>query len=163
MSVTVRLGEPDDWDAAVEVWRLADDARRGGVPSPDPDGRRVLASLKISDVFTIVAEDGDDGLVGFVLGLQAREDDGAGPPIPGVLHISMLFVHPARWEQGIGEAVMDRLLDEAWAREYGHAQLWTQATNERARRFYEHRGWTRSGREKPDDEGALIWHYERAL
>jgi GNAT superfamily N-acetyltransferase len=75
----------------------------------------------------------------------------------------MLSVHPAYWQQGIGAALMDRLLDEAWAREYSHAQLWTQAGNDRAQTFYERRGWARSGREKFDDEGAVVVHYSRAL
>ena len=43
------------------------------------------------------------------------------------------------------------------------AQLWTHAGNERAQRLYERRGFGRSGREKLDDAGETIVHYEVGL
>ena len=96
------------------------------------------------------------------LGVQGLADDGAGPPVQGFCHVSMVFVAPERWGQGIGGRLVDALLAEARARGYDRAQLWTQADNPGAQRLYGGRGFLRSGREK-EDLGEWIFHYERAL
>ena len=49
------------------------------------------------------------------------------------------------------------------SRGYERAQLWTHADNARAQRLYERHGFRRTGREKDDDLGEWIVHYERAL
>lgn len=165
MTALVRFGEPDDWDAAVEVWRLADEARNGRELTDAQVARtRALGSVPASFFVVAADDDGSDGsIVGVSLGMLAREDDGAGPPIPGLLHVAMVYVRPDRWGEGIGAALVDRILDEGWARELSDAQLWTAADNDRAQALYERLGWTRSGREKHNDDGVPIVHYVRAL
>src|SRR3954471_19190096 len=131
----IRPGQPDDVDAAVAVWNVANTARRGGVPVPAEHEQRVRGYLALDHSFLVVAEDRGE-LVGMALGMQAGEDDGAGPPIAGLCHISMVFVHPAHWGNGIGRVLMRRLLLDGRMRGYSRFQLWTHADNKRAQRLY---------------------------
>jgi GNAT superfamily N-acetyltransferase len=99
-----------------------------------------------------------------VLVLQALDQDGAGPdPLPGLVHVSMVAVHPDRWGQGLGALVLDVARREARKRGFTRAQLWTHETNRRAQRLYERLGWVASGRTKIDDHGEPIRHYVREL
>jgi len=113
------------------------------------------------EAFLLVAEDAGD-VVGMALGTQGLADDGAGPPVRGLCHVSMVFVAPDYWGIGLGGRLVDALLPEARSRGYDRVQLWTQFDNVRARRLYEGRGFVPSGREK-DEFGERIVHYQRAL
>lgn len=121
--------------------------------------QRVRSHLATEDSFLVVAED-HTGLVGTGLGMQALDDDGAGPALPGRCHISMVFVHPGRWGEGLGKQLMRRLLTEGRTRGYSSFQLWTQADNRRSQQLYEGLGFRRCGREKADDLGEHIVQYE---
>lgn len=110
----------------------------------------------------IVADDAGE-VVGMAVGMQGLADDGAGPPVDGLCHISMVFVAPDRWGEGIGRQLIAATLDEARRRGFDRTQLWTHADNGRAQRLYEGHGLRRSGREKDDDLGERIVHYERDL
>lgn len=114
------------------------------------------------DAFMIVADDAGE-VVGMAVGMQGLADDGAGPPVAGLCHISMVFVAPGRWGQGIGGLLVAAVLNEARSRSYDRTQLWTHADNARAQHLYEGHGFRRSGREKDDDFGERIVHYERDL
>ena len=129
--VRVRAGGSADTDDAVAVWRAATTARRGGAAVPDEHEVRVLLNLTKQDAFLLVADD-EGELVGMTLGMQALADDGAGPAIRGLCHVSMVFVAPDRWGEGIGGAVVDAALREARNRGYDAVQLWTHADNSRA-------------------------------
>lgn len=160
-TVTVRRGGPDDLASALEVWRAAEEARRGGPPSPDHGGR-VRTYVENPTAFLFVA-DGTDGIVGMAVGMQGLDDDGAGPPVQGLCHIGAVFVAPERWGDGLGGELVDAVLSEARSRGYDRAQLWTNAQNDRAHRLYERRGFRRTGREGQDDFGETIAHYARRL
>jgi len=68
-----------------------------------------------------------------------------GPPLPGVAHLGILFVHPSRWREGVGAAMLE-LAETAMAeRGYVREQLWTPE-GAPAERFYAARGWERDGR-----------------
>lgn len=162
MAGIVRAGGPADYGAAVAVWQAANTARRGGEPGPSQHEFRVRGYADNPDAFLVVADDAGE-VVGMSLGMQARADDGAGPPVPGLCHISMVFVAPDRWGEGIGGQLVDAVLASARDRGYDQAQLWTHADNGRGQRLYDGRGFRRSGREKDDDVGERIVHYERAL
>jgi ribosomal protein S18 acetylase RimI-like enzyme len=157
----IRPTEPGDVEPAIAVWRAANTARRGGRPVSAFEERRVRGAVAKPDAFLLVAD--DRGVVGVGLGVQGLADDGAGPPIPGLCHVAMVFVAPDRWGRGIGGRLVDALLAAARARGYCHVQLWTDADNTRAQRLYEARGFGPSGRRKSDDEGEEIVHYVRAL
>lgn len=97
------------------------------------------------------------------LAVQTRSDDGAGPPVPGDCFISLIYIAPDRWGEGLGGKVVDALLAEARAQGYGRIQLWTQTDNVRAQRLYESRDFNSSGREGLDPYGAVIVQYVRLL
>jgi ribosomal protein S18 acetylase RimI-like enzyme len=79
----------------------------------------------------------DEGLVvGMALGEPGRLADGDGPPDRSLLHVSMVFVAPARWGVGVGRALLDGLFAEARRADYVRATLWTASNNERASRLY---------------------------
>ena len=157
--VNIREGGSADHDAAVALWVDAH-AARTGERSRAERSQAFRDSLGSPDALLVVAE--DRNLVGLALGRQGRADDGAGPPIPGLLHISAVFVEPTRWGGGIGRELVEATLDRALMRDYTKAQLWTQSDNERAARLYEGLGFSRSGREQ-DHAGERIEHYELVL
>jgi ribosomal protein S18 acetylase RimI-like enzyme len=160
--VVLRRGRAADVEPAVAVWRAAQAARRGGRPVWAEHEERVRGYARRSDAFLLLAEDADD-VVGMGLGMRGLADDGAGAPVPELCHIAMIFVAPESWGEGIGGRVLVGVLDEARSRGYERAQLWTHADNARALRLYERHGFRRSGREKDDDFGEWIVHYERTL
>jgi ribosomal protein S18 acetylase RimI-like enzyme len=158
----VRAATSADLEPAMDVWRRAVLARRGGKPLPADAERRARGAFPKPDAFTVVVED-DGALVGVGLAMQGRADDGAGPPVAGLCHIAMVFVVPERWGLGIGARIVDALLAGARERAYTHVQLWTQADNTRAQRLYAGRGFRASGRQKIDENDERIVHFERAL
>jgi ribosomal protein S18 acetylase RimI-like enzyme len=160
--VVIRLGLPKDFDAAISVSRVASAARRRGRSTPPEHEARIRDGMCKPDAFLIVA-DAAGTIVGMALSMQGLADDGAGPLSPGLCFISMVSVAPDRWGHGIGGRIVDAILAEARSRGYDRVQLWTHADNRRARRLYEGRGFRRSGREKDDDRGKRIVHYERSL
>jgi GNAT superfamily N-acetyltransferase len=68
-----------------------------------------------------------------------------GPPLPGVAHVGILFVHPSRWRQGIAGRMLDSAEAAMAERGYVREQLWTPE-GAPAERFYAARGWERDGR-----------------
>jgi len=160
--VVLRRGRVADVELAVAVWRAAEVARRSGRPVRAEHEQRVRNYTRKPDAFLLLAEDASE-VLGMGLGMQGLAGDGAGPPVPELCHIAMIFVAPERWGEGIGGRVLGGVLDEARSRGYERAQLWTHAYNARAQRLYEGHGFRRTGREKVDDLGQWIVHYERAL
>jgi GNAT superfamily N-acetyltransferase len=158
----VRRGNPSDVGSAVEVWRIAEKAHRGGRPAPPEHGDRVRSHLENPTAFLFVA-DAAGGIVGMAVGMQGLANDGAGQPIEGLCHVGAVFVSPTRWGEGLGGRLVDTVLSEARSQGYRRVQLWTHADNARAHRLYRGRGFGRTGREKQDDRGETISHYERAL
>lgn len=158
--VVIRCGGPQDVEPAVAVWLAANTARRDGLPPRPEQLVRARGHLR-NPVFFLVADAADE-IVGMALGVQARADEGAGPPVEGVCHVSMVFVAPDHWGEGLGGRLVDALLTEARSQGYDRVQLWTHADNARARRLYEGRGFRPSGRQK-DEFGERIVHYQRTL
>jgi ribosomal protein S18 acetylase RimI-like enzyme len=157
----IRHGGPADFEPAIAVWLAANSARRQGLTPGAEQATRVRHRVSDPGAFLLLAEDAGD-VVGMALGTQGLADDGTGPPVRGLCHVSMVFVAPAYWGRGIGGRLVDALLPEARSRGYDRAQLWTQSDNARARRLYEGRGFVPSGREK-DEFGERIVHFQRAL
>ena len=157
----IRRGEPADVESAVAVWLAANAARRGGLPPRPEQEARARGHVGNPAAFLLVADVAGE-VVGMALGEQALSDDGTGPPVEGLCHVSMVFIAPEYWGRGIGGRLVDALLTQARSRGYDRAQLWTQSDNARARRLYEGRGFAPSGREK-DEFGERIVHYRRAL
>lgn len=159
--VIVRIGRDDDLEPAIAVYLASNDVRRGG-PTPPHHIDRVRDSMGKPDVMLLIAEDAGV-CVGMGLAMQSRADGGSGPPEPGVCFISMIFVAPDRWGEGIGGRLVDAVLAEAESQGFVTARLWTHLDNERAQRLYEYRGFHRTGREIDNDLGERIVQYERAV
>ena len=98
-----------------------------------------------------------------LLANQAREADGAGDIIEGLLHVSFVAVHPDYWSCGIASSLLDRVAAEAAAEGYARMQLWVVGDNDRARHVYERSGFRPSGSQKLDGHGETIVHYENNL
>ena len=157
----IRHGGPADREPAVAVWLAANSARREGLPPRPEQEARARGHVSNPWAFLFVADDAGE-VVGMALGVQGLFNDGAGPPVKGLCHVSMVFVAPDYWGRGIGGRLVDALLKDARLRDYDRAQLWTHSDNARARRLYEGRGFRASGREK-EEFGDLIVHLQRAL
>ena len=86
-----------------------------------------------------------DGIgVGLIVAGPARD----APPTLShgtVGQVSLLHVHPDARDRRIGTLLLDDAL--AWLTSAGHARavLWVLVANDRARRFYEQRGWQDDG------------------
>lgn len=105
-----------------------------------------------------------DRLVGMAMAMQALHNDGAGPgEVPGLLHVSMVAVRPEAWGEGVGTELVQAVLSAAVGRDFTRAQLWTHQSNARSRALYARMGFTRTGRNKLDDNGELIEHFECSL
>lgn len=61
-----------------------------------------------------------------------------------------IYVHPTRWQQGLGRAMLTRATDRLASLRYSTAMLWVLDSNARTRRFYERAGWTAAGRTKTE-------------
>ena len=59
--------------------------------------------------------------------------------------LDALYVVPAFWGTGIGPQLHDFVLDGLRERGSSRCHLWVLEGNERARRFYERRGWRLNG------------------
>ncbi|SEL05269.1 GNAT family N-acetyltransferase [Streptacidiphilus jiangxiensis] len=154
---------------ALAVWQHSHMIRRNGRPLSRAHVRSAYARMAAPGAMLLLAreegrrEDGGPGIIGTVLGVQGLADDGAGPPQPGLLHLSLLSVAPDRWGQRVGRRLIERVVAEGRERGFTEAQLWTHADNLRANRLYRVLGFRRTGRVKIDDWGELLVHYRRTL
>lgn len=155
MTVVVSAGTSEDVPAAVRVFAAGEATRRG---SPVTAAEQASITTRLTDggAWLLVAREGDE-VVGIAAGFDARTDDGHGPDVvPGLAHLSLVFIEPSRWGRGIGAAVLDAVLAEARRRGYERIQLWTHEDNTRAQRLYTSRGFAPVGRTKVDDRGAEL-------
>ncbi|MEY9837188.1 GNAT family N-acetyltransferase [Streptacidiphilus sp. EB103A] len=183
-AVTVREAAAADLDAAVALWTLSHVVRRNGRPLPEAHIVSAHQRMASPEALVLLAHDSGDGadeshgepdgksdkdsehdlgIIGTIMGVQGRDDEGAGPPVAGLVHISLLSVAPDRWGQHIGRLLVEETINRAVAGGFEQAQLWTHADNLRANRLYKAMGFRRSGRVKVDDWGELLVHYRRSL
>ena len=168
--VTVRAAVADDADAIgrvqVETWRVA---YRGLMPDEaiagfDVEGRQRLWREGLARVprpgsATFVAElDGE--VVGFASVGRSRDEEAANE---GELYA--IYLHPSRWDQGIGRALLERAEESMRAFGFERAVLWVMEGNERGERFYRAAGWERDGRKVDTFQGAEVaeLRYRKAL
>ncbi|MDX6219471.1 MAG: hypothetical protein QOJ48_1152 [Frankiales bacterium] len=130
-------------DPLLEIYRAAQ-AARGRRPSAE---RLARVRQKLDEGLLVV----DDQLRGFALGEPGRADDGEGELVPGLLHVSMVFVHPDHQRQGVGSALVEALADEAWGRGYRELSLWSTSPE-----FYEACGLERTGRTQELQAGTAV-------
>jgi ribosomal protein S18 acetylase RimI-like enzyme len=121
--VGVRRMLPDELEAAVGVWRAANVAR--GAPHGAERTARIREKLSASDALAFVALGPE--IVGMALAEPGRFDDGAGVLDPTLLHISMVFVHPATQGTGVGRSLVLHVLDAARSLGYQRAGVVLEA------------------------------------
>jgi len=104
---------------------------------------------------TLLAAGVQAGPVGVVSWAQAVEARGPLVPVPGLAHLSALFVVPECWRQGIATALLAAAEDAMRAAGYGRAELWTPRDGT-AGAFYAARGWHPYGAEEFSESLALV-------
>ena len=141
--VTIREATPDDAPAVRRVaeasWHAAHDHIVGAEAVDDvvrewydTDDVRESIERPGGPMFLAVPE---DDVVGFAQGSETE----AGP---GDAVVGRLYVHPDRWGNGHGSALLDRLFDAF--RAAGHEAVWLAvlADNAVGRSFYDRQGFT---------------------
>jgi len=133
---------PDELEAAVGVWHAANVAR--GAPHGGERTARIREKLSASDALAFVALRPE--IVGMALAEPGRFDDGEGGLDPTLLHISMVFVHPAAQGTRVGSSLVLHVLEAARSLGYQRAGVWTYSDNTPARKLYEGVGMAPTGK-----------------
>ena len=158
--VVVRPARPTDLGAMTLVW--ADSSRTAYRPifptsAPPPSLAALLRvwerSVEHAGCQAFVAATGDQ-VIGTVL--VERHEDGTG-------EFGRLYVHPSRWDGGIGRALYDLALESLRALHVGDVRLWVLVGNRRAREWYEHEGWTETGERREVVPGVEELRYSFGL
>jgi GNAT superfamily N-acetyltransferase len=149
--VRLRTATRADIPALTQLVRRCDESQRAwagpDVPMPAEEGEELEWEVRFarSGAWIQVAEDDDGALAGVVAYAQAtvtREDR---TPVPGLAHVSAVFVDPTRWRQGIARRLLAAADDAMRADGYARAQLWT-LDGSPAEKLYAAVGWVRDGR-----------------
>jgi ribosomal protein S18 acetylase RimI-like enzyme len=143
---------PDELDSAVSLWREANITR--GDPHGSERTARIREKLSASDALPFVAMRPD--IVGMALAEPGRFDDGVGELDSSLLHISMVFVHPAAQRTGVGLPLVLHVLDVAGSMGYQRVGVWTAQENTPARRLYERAGMVLTGKSTPLRSGTQL-------
>jgi ribosomal protein S18 acetylase RimI-like enzyme len=159
MAFYVAVAETSDHPAAIAIWRAANEAR--DMPPTPERAQRVQEKLQDPEALVLIAKDGATP-VGMAL-IEPGLSDTDGSSVAGLAHVSMVFVRPERWNQGIGVALLDALQVVARKRGWGRLSLWTRASNLPARRLYERCEFTATNLTKRLKTGDLIVQYQRVL
>jgi ribosomal protein S18 acetylase RimI-like enzyme len=161
MLTRVRIGTFSDINAAAGIWERAHRQHDAFTSEPARKDRALafLASHAMRPVAEFLVAEFNAEIVGMLFASQGREHDGAGAPVPRLLHVSYVAVDPAHWSHGIATSLLGQLVRQAEEKGYECLQLWVEARNERALIVYEHYGLAFRGREKVDDYGHPILLY----
>jgi len=167
-AIEVRPGTGADVDDAVSVCERSNLARRQGNWSSRP-GRFAQITASLHDAaghdtasWFLVGRDGTEA-VAMAFVHPFRADGGSGDVIASTWFLSLIYVVPERWGEGIGGRLLDVVIDEAKRRGCHHMYLWThEHQNERAQRLYRSRSFAPTGRTMHDEEGQPIgeWCYD---
>lgn len=153
----IRLADPDDAER-IAVVHAESRAYLGVLSNPVIEQievervavfwRRILES---GNRQLLVAETPPLGVVGFCHLIPSRDSDAA----PETCEVSALYVHPDRWRQGIGTALLREVLILARRRQCKGLTLWVLESNDLARAFYAARGFGPDGALKWKDFGGV--------
>lgn len=136
-ALSIRAAGPNDAETLLAIHR--ESAMTTYVEIFPPDRYR-FPDAEMREVWARALRDGDTSV------LIAERD---GSPVdlvtasPGWLR--NLFVVPAKWGRGAGAALHDEAVALLRSGGASIAQVWVLEENERARRFYETRGWRDDG------------------
>jgi len=99
----------------------------------------------------LIGRDGNEA-VAMALVQPFRAGGGSGDVVADTWFLSLIYVLPKRWGEGIGGRLLDAMLAEAKRRGCHHMYLWTHEHQ----RLYRSCGFAPTGRTMHDDEGQLI-------
>lgn len=102
---------------------------------------KVRANLASPDYFALMAVYGEDPIGHTVWGPARGDNEPDGDLIPGLCHVSAVFVLEPWWGRGVATALHAAGREEMTRRGWAEARLYTPARQHRARRFYEREGW----------------------
>ncbi len=145
-------------DAAVEVWIAANGTRQA-----PKHPARLRSWARLPGAYLAVAQGPEAALTAMGLALPGRAEDGVGDVIPGLTHLTGICVLPEEQGRGVGSRLLDHLLRVARATGHDRASLWASAENDRGQRFFQSRGFLRTGRVSTDGVGPELVHYEADL
>ncbi|WP_375425473.1 GNAT family N-acetyltransferase [uncultured Friedmanniella sp.] len=145
--------------AAVQVWQAANVAR-GVVPSPQR-ADRIRQKLEAAEAIVLLGWV-DPEVRAMVLAEPWRTDAGAGSVVPGRGHVSMVFVNPGYWSQGLGTALLAGLHASLEQLGWFRTTLWTRESNNRAQRLYLGSGYRPTGRTADLAAGERILELDRS-
>ncbi len=157
--IPVLVGLVRRCDESIEGWAGRE------VPIPAAAGQELEWELRFarSGAWIKVAEDEDGtiaGVIAFANGQASREDHTL---VPGLAHVSAVFVEPERWRHGIARGLLDAADAAMRSAGYDRAQLWTLEGSP-AERLYSALGWVRDGRRDVyPPMGLAIVAYVKAL
>jgi ribosomal protein S18 acetylase RimI-like enzyme len=89
---------------------------------------------------------------------QTREKD-----MPGVAEIICIHSVQNNWRKGYGSRMMDRLLEDITAAGYAYVMLWVFVENERARKFYEAKGFIPTEKTQPAFDSIEICYTKKLI
>jgi len=156
--ITLREGSVADVPTVIGIWGSAALARDPHFVPPEDFKRRVIHRLSLSGSVLLIADEATES-VGLLMLAQACADYGAGPPIAGIAHISMVAVMPTHWGRGIGRTLMMAALTRARSDGFVQIQLWVHDDNARARRLYDSLSFSDTGESITDHQGNPIRRY----
>lgn len=171
-TIVTRRGGTDDIEVMLENVRAGfatyvDFAPAGWTPPRVPDERERMVELLSDERTWAVLALIDGRCAGHVGMTPARERPGGGSAqgwqarrlIPGMVHLWQLFVLPEWWGSGVADVLHREFVTEARQRGYERGRLYTPAAHERARRFYERRGWHPLGEQLNPELGLALAEY----
>jgi GNAT superfamily N-acetyltransferase len=176
-TIVTRRGGAEDVDAMLEDVRVGFESYTEFAPAgwtpPNvrADRERTLDLLADSSSWLLLADVGG-ATAGHVALTRAREAPAGHAsgerwrertPVPGMVHLWQLFVRPAWWGTGVADVLHREFIAEATNRGYEFGRLYTPAAHERARRFYERRGWSALGEQFNQGLELTIAEYRREL
>jgi len=150
--VRLRPATREDLRALTALTRRCDASHRAwagdDLPMPSEEGEELEWELRLArtGAWVRVAEDeAGGGILGTIAVARAQVAADDPTPVPGLAHVSALFVDPDHWRRGIARALLEAAEDAMRAAGYDRAQLWTLEGSP-AERLYRALGWERDGR-----------------
>lgn len=157
-----------DIPALGELGRRCDESHREwagpdvGVPPPAEQETEWHARLVRAGAWAMAAVEGGQ-IVGACSFSAAREQHHDGALVPGLAHVSAVFVDPAHWRKGIARRLLVAAEEAMRDRGYEQARLWTLEGSP-AERLYAAEGWTRTDeRDLHPPTGLPVVRYVKAL
>lgn len=150
MAVRLRPATRDDLRALTALTRRCDASHRAwtgrDLPMPSEEGEELEWELRLArtDAWVRAAVE-ENAIVGAIALARAQVAHHDPTPVPGLAHISALFVDPGHWRRGIARTLLTAADDAMLAAGFRHAQLWTLEGSP-AERLYTAMGWRRDGR-----------------